>query len=82
MTYITKESALQAISDYTGGAVDKTVAKEILKGIKGVEIIRCKNCKYFGDPVEHLVNAFHCNLNGVLVGPKAFCSCAERRDNG
>lgn len=49
MTYITKESALQAITDYQGGAVDKTVAKEIIFGLTDAWIPMSEREPEFGN---------------------------------
>ena len=54
-----------------------TAAKELKKLVDAVEVVRCKDCKYYRPPFCLLNDNKHGWLNHVL--PEHFCSYGERR---
>lgn len=47
--------------------------------VDAVEVIRCKDCKYWGNPCE--ASYGECHSLDILTFPTDFCSYGERRDD-
>ena len=79
--FISRQAAINAAdrADYTGLAIEdvKKVTDEVVKEIKKLpsaqsEIVRCKDCKHYGDD--------HFCCYPWRTTPEEFCSRGERRE--
>lgn len=78
--YIREEDVIDAISNdkfVVFGPASKSNAIVYVKGFPGIEIVRCKDCKYF----EQGNDGCNCNSIDGMIGPteNGFCSYGERR---
>ena len=79
MEYISKEDVLGKLyldhKDVT--YIDKNAAAERIKKIQGIDIVRCKECKYERDGEEFMWCEHPKGLDSI-VKPDDFCSYGER----
>lgn len=59
--------------------VRESVSDKLAKRLNYPEVVRCKDCKYWGrdDPDG---DGCECSCNGGWWLPDDYCSCGERRD--
>lgn len=64
-----------------------TALKETIRAIKELpsaqpEIIRCKECRYYGESLPDVDTRMICHKTALNYKPDDFCSYAERREDG
>ena len=48
---------------------------------KAQEVIRCKDCKYYGKRFTSIIRGMHCLRYGEQMGAEDFCSRGEKKDD-
>ncbi len=47
--------------------------------IDAVQVVRCKDCQYAGEPIYEVENDYWCSKHGIYVYENDFCSYGERK---
>ena len=72
--------------DFARSMADLTSLREVLEdapAVDAVEVVRCKDCKYFVPFVDPYNKAGMCNRKMLgLIAEDGFCSYGERRTDG
>ena len=75
--YIKREDAINKFIKMSAGNVldDHVLALKEIQAADVVEVVRCKDCKYYED-------GLCANIDFLTVKPEDFCSYAEGIENG
>ena len=77
---ISRQDAMRIASGYCHPA---NIAKELEKLPSAQpEIIRCKDCRYYGESLPDVDTRMICHKTALNYKPDDFCSYAERREDG
>lgn len=88
MNYIEREKALKVVADIMSDCKVSHKHRALNRNIKQiptadvVEVVRCKDCKYFtkemiADDLEYICNFFG---GMITISPDYYCSYSERRE--
>ena len=51
--------------------------------VDAVEVVRCKDCKYWSDGIKGCTDRVKfCSIGYYMVGENGYCGFGERKDNG
>ena len=70
------------------GITATTVLKQTITDIKNeptidaVQVVRCKDCQYAGEPIYEVENDYWCSKHGIYIYENDYCSYGERRTDG